>query len=116
MTTDIIYGKLFFIGMLFFPYSIQYNVVHPGPCLEFGSRYCDEKVANSFCLKKKNKCYCKPQFVDLKESYGIACKPRKIIFLSIAILLFKPLKIMTALYVYTLFLQNFYELISFIQS
>ena len=95
MTSEIIYGEILFIGMLFFPITMQYNVVHPGPCLEYGSRFCEEKVPNSFCLKKKNKCYCKPQYVDLKESFGIACKPRKSTFIL-------QLLICTDSYIYTI--------------
>lgn len=67
-----------YIAALSFPVTLQNeHLVYSGACALYDAQFCSRQVENSVCNKVKNECFCKKDFVAIRENGRVTCKTRK---------------------------------------
>ncbi|KER21042.1 hypothetical protein T265_10545 [Opisthorchis viverrini] len=50
------------------------HLVYAGACAAYDAEFCSRHVENSVCNKVKNECFCRKDFVAIRESGRVTCK------------------------------------------
>ncbi|TGZ71313.1 hypothetical protein CRM22_002718, partial [Opisthorchis felineus] len=50
------------------------HLVYAGACAAYDVEFCSRHVENSVCNKVKNECFCRKDFVAIRESGRVTCK------------------------------------------
>ncbi|KAG5444187.1 hypothetical protein CSKR_101677, partial [Clonorchis sinensis] len=71
-TTVIVPHSTYFSANLFI-YGDD-HLVYAGACAAYDAEFCSRHVENSVCNKVKNECFCRKDFVAIRESGRVTCK------------------------------------------
>ncbi|KAF7261736.1 hypothetical protein EG68_01052 [Paragonimus skrjabini miyazakii] len=50
------------------------HLVYAGACASYDDEFCSRQVENSICNKLKNECFCRKDFVAIRENGRVTCK------------------------------------------
>ncbi|KAF8566961.1 hypothetical protein P879_03074 [Paragonimus westermani] len=50
------------------------HLVYAGACAAYDDEFCSRQVENSICNKLKNECFCRKDFVAIRENGRVTCK------------------------------------------
>ncbi|THD29129.1 hypothetical protein D915_000016 [Fasciola hepatica] len=71
---QILFFSVYFFVFLLSVTTQNEHLVYSGACALYDTQFCSRQVENSVCNKVKNECFCKKDFVAIRENGRVTCK------------------------------------------